>query len=50
MKVKGRRKRGMSKRRCLDRVRDDMKEKGQSAEEVYDRATWTHTSSYIYPS
>ena len=39
MKVKGRRKRGRPKRRWLDRVRDDIKEKGLSAVEVYDRAT-----------
>ena len=40
MKVQGRRKRGRPKRRWLDRVRDDIKEKGLSGEEVYDRATW----------
>ena len=40
MKVQGRRKRGRSKRRCLDRVRDDIREKGLSADDVYDRATW----------
>ena len=34
-----RRKRGKPKRRWLDRVRDDIKEKGLSADEVYDRAT-----------
>ena len=28
------------KRRWLDRVRDDIKEKGLSGEEVNDRATW----------
>ena len=39
MKLRGRRKRGRPKRRWLDRVRDDIKEKGLSAEEVYDRAT-----------
>ena len=32
MKVQGRRKRGRPKRRWLDKVRDDMKEKGLSAE------------------
>ena len=45
MKVQGRRKR--AKRRWLDRVRDDIKEKGLSAEEVYARDTRRHTSSYI---
>ena len=39
MKVQGRRKRGRHKRRWLDRVRDDIKEKGLSADEVYDRGT-----------
>ena len=43
----GRRKRGRPKRRWLDRVRGDIKEKGLSAEEVYDRATWRRT--YIAP-
>ena len=40
MKVQGRRKRGRPKRRWLDIVRDDVKEKGLSADDVYDRATW----------
>ena len=39
MKVQGR-KRGRSKRRCLNSVEDDIKEKELLAEEVYDRATW----------
>ena len=34
MKVQGRRKRGIPKRRWLDRVGDDTKEKGLSGEEV----------------
>ena len=50
MKVQERRKRGRPKRRYLDRVMDDIKEKGLSAEEVYDRATWRRTSSYIEPT
>ena len=40
MKVQGRRKRGRPKRRWLDKVKDDIKEKGLSADDVYDRATW----------
>ena len=40
MDVQGRRKRGRPKRRWLDKVRDDIKEKGLSGKEVYDRATW----------
>ena len=46
MKVQGRRKRGRPKSRWLDRVRDDIKEKGLSGKEVYDRATWRRMSSY----
>ena len=48
MKAQGRRKRGRPKRIWLDRVRDDIKEKGLSVEEVYDRATCM--SSYIDPT
>ncbi len=39
------RKRGRPKRRWLDKVKDDIKEKGLSADEVYDRM-----SSYIDPT
>ena len=49
MKVQGRRKTGRPKRRWLYRVRDDIKEKGLSVEEVYDRATWRRMSSYVDP-
>ena len=45
MKVQGRRKRERPKRRWLNKVRDYIKEKGPWAEEVYDRATWRHTST-----
>ena len=38
MKVQGRRKRRRPKRRWLDKVKDDIKEKGLSADEVYARA------------
>ena len=48
--VQGRRKRGRSKRECLDTARDDTKEKGLSGEEVHDRATWRRMSSYIDPT
>ena len=41
----GRRKRGRPKRRRLDSVRDDIKEKGMSTEEMYDQATWRRMSS-----
>ena len=50
MKAQGRRKRGRPKRRWLDRVKDDIKETELSANEVYDRATWRHMSSYIDPT
>ena len=50
MKVQGRRKRGRPERRWLDKVKDDIKEKGLSADEVYDRATWRRMSSYIDPT
>ena len=49
MKVQGRRKRGRPKRRWLDRVRDDIVEKGQSGDEVYNRDTWGCMSLYIDP-
>ena len=38
------------KRRWLDKVKDDIKEKGLSADDVYDRATWRRMSSYIDPT
>ena len=50
MKVQGRRKRRRPKRRWLDKVKDDIKEKGLSADDVYDRATWRRMSSYIDPT
>ena len=46
----GRRKRGRSKRIWLDKVKDDIKEKVLSADEVYDRTTWRRMSSYIDPT
>ena len=50
MKVQRRRKRGRPKRRWLDKVKDDIKEKGLSADDVYYRATWRRMSSYIDPT
>ena len=38
------------KRRWLDKVKDDIKQKGLSADEVYDCATWRRMSSYIDPT
>ena len=49
MKVQGTRKRGRPKRRWLEKVKDGIKEKGLSADDVYDRATWRHMSLYIDP-
>ena len=50
MKVQGRRKRGRPKRRWLDKVMDDIKEKGLSADDLYGRAIWRRMSSYIDPT
>ena len=50
IKVQGRRKRGRPKRRWLDKVKDDTKEKGLLVDDVYDRATWRRMSSYIDPT
>ena len=49
MKVQRRRKRGRPKRRLLEKVKEDIKEKGLSADDVYDRATWWRMSLYIDP-
>ena len=49
MKVQGRRKGGRPKT-WLVKVKDDIKEKGLSADDVYDRATWRRMSSYIDPT
>ena len=46
---RGLRKRRRPKRRVLDKVKDDIKEKELSADEVFDRATWRRMSSYIDP-
>ncbi len=50
MKVQGRRKRGRPERRCLEKVKKYIKEKGLSADDVYDYATWRCMSSYIDPT
>ena len=38
--VQGKRKRGRPKRRWMDNIRDDLKEKQLSGKEVTDRALW----------
>ena len=43
-------KRERPKRRWLDKVKDDIKEKGLSADEVYARVTWRRMPSYIDPT
>ena len=48
--VQGRRKTGKTKRRWLGTVKDDIKEKGLSVDDAYDRATWRCMSSYIDPT
>ena len=50
MEVQGRRNRGRPKRRWLDKVQDDIREKGLSSDDVCDRATSRHMSSYIDPT
>ena len=46
MKVRGRRKSyGIPKRSGLDKVKDDLKEKGLSADKMHDRVTWSRMSS-----
>ena len=50
MKVQGRRKRARPKKIWLDKVKDDIKEKGLSADDVYDHATCRRMSSYIDPT
>ena len=45
MQVQGRRKRGRPKRRWMDKVKDDIKEKGLLVDDMYDRATWRRTST-----
>ena len=49
MKVQRRRNRGRPKGRWLDKVKDDIKEKGMSADEVYDRSKRRRMSSYTDP-
>ena len=49
MKVQGRRKRGRPNG-WLDKAKDGIKEKGLSADDVYDRATRRRMSSYIDPT
>ena len=39
----------MPKRKWLDSVRDDMKKKGLSEEEVYNHATWKHRYTGQHP-
>ena len=47
-KVQGRRKRGRPKRRWLDKAKDDIKEKGLSADEVYDHAGYVEACAIVH--
>ena len=49
-RLQGSRKRGRPRKRWFEKVKDDIKEKGLSADDVYDRATWRRMSSYIDPT
>ena len=50
IEVQGSRRSGRPKKRRADCVKDDLREKGLSGEEVYDRATWRRLSSHIDPT
>ena len=50
MKVQGTRRRGYLREYDLDKVKDAIKDKRLSADDVYDRATWRRMSSYVDPT
>ena len=50
IEVQGSGRRGRPKKRWVDCVKDDLREKGLSGEEVYDRAAWRRLSSHIDPT
>ena len=50
IEVQGSRKRGRPKKRWADCVKDDLREKRLSGEEVYDRAACRRLSSHIDPT
>ena len=50
IEVQGSRRRGGLKKRWADCVKDDLREKGLSGEEVYDRAARRRLSSHIDPT
>ena len=50
IEVQGSRRRGRPKNRRADCVKDDLREKGLSGEEVYDRAARRRLSSHIDPT
>ena len=37
-------------RKMVGQIKDDIKEQGLSADDVYDRATWRRMSSFIDPT
>ena len=50
IEVQGSKRRGRPKKRWADSVKDDLREKGLSGEEVYDQAAWRRLSSHIDPT
>ncbi len=50
MDVQGRRNRGRPKRRWMDIVRDDLREKGLTGEEVHERAAWRRLVRNVDPA
>ena len=50
IEVQGSRRRERPKKRWTDCVKDDLREKGLSGEEVYERASWRRLSSHIDPT
>ena len=50
IEVQGSGRRGRPKKRWADRVKGDLREKGLSGEEVYDRAAWRRLASHIDPT
>ncbi len=50
MEVQGRRNRGRPKRRWLDSVKEDLREKGLTGEEVHERAAWRRLVRNVDPA
>ena len=50
LEVQGMRKRGRSKGRWKDKIREDVTEKGTRREQTQDRAVWGRLVKYIDPT